>query len=134
MQNTIKDITPAGVQYDTYEEAAQALYEKEHEVANLPHNKENNIGSYMVNGREQLERIMEARALQKHMDMVNDKVSYYVIEDLSTWAENSPNRSELERFDSFTEALEKFKTYREKDAQFNDDKAKNYARFQCAWK
>ena len=54
----------------------------------------------------------------------NDKVSYYVIEDLSTWAENSPNRSELERFDSFTEALEKFKTYREKDAQFNDDKAR----------
>ena len=124
LQNTIKDITPAGVQYDTYEEAAQALYEKEHEVANLPHNKENNIGSYMVNGREQLERIMEARHLQKHMDMVNDKVSYYVIEDLSTWAENSPNRSELERFDSFTEALEKFKAYREKDAQFNDDKAR----------
>ncbi len=124
LQNTIKDITPAGVQYDTYEEAAQALYEKEHEVANLPHNKENNIGSYMVNGREQLERIMEARHLQKHMDMVNDKVSYYVIEDLSTWAENSPNRSELERFDSFTEALEKFKTYWEKDAQFNDDKAR----------
>ncbi len=124
LQNTVKDITPAGVQYDTYEEAAQALYEKEHEVANLPHNKENNIGSYMVNGREQLERIMEARHLQKHMDMVNDKVSYYVIEDLSTWAENSPNRSELERFDSFTEALEKFKTYREKDAQFNDDKAR----------
>ena len=124
LQNTVKDITPAGVQYDTYEEAAQTLYEKEHEVANLPHNKENNIGSYMVNGREQLERIMEARALQKHMDMVNDKVSYYVIEDLSTWAENSPNRSELERFDSFTEALEKFKAYREKDAQFNDDKAR----------
>lgn len=124
LQNTVKDITPVGVQYDTYEEAAQALYEKEHEVANLPHNKENNIGSYMVNGREQLERIMEARHLQKHMDMVNDKVSYYVIEDLSTWAENSPNRSELERFDSFTEALEKFKTYREKDAQFNDDKAR----------
>ena len=124
LQNTVKDITPVGVQYDTYEEAAQALYEKEHEVANLPHNKENNIGSYMVNGREQLERIMEARHLQKHMDMVNDKVSYYVIEDLSTWAENSPNRSELERFDSFTEALEKFKAYREKDAQFNDDKAR----------
>ena len=124
LQNTVKDITPAGMQYDTYEEAAQALYEKEREIANLPHNKENNIGSYMVNGKAQLERIMEARALQKHMDMVNDKVSYYVIEDLSTWAENSPNRSELERFDSFTEALDKFKAYREKDAQFHDDKAR----------
>ena len=124
LQNTVKDITPTGVQYDTYEEAAQALYEKEREVANLPYNKENNIGSYMVNGREQLERIMEARHLQKHMDMVNDKVSYYVIEDLSIWAENSQNRSELERFDSFTEALEKFKEYRKKAAQFNDDKAR----------
>ena len=54
----------------------------------------------------------------------HDKVSYYVIEDLSTWAENSPNRSELERFDSFTEALDKFKAYREKNAQFHDDKAR----------
>ena len=126
LQNGIKDVTPAGVQYDTYEEAAQALYEMEREIANLPHNKENNIGSYMVNGKAQLERIMEARALQKHMDMENDKVSYYVIADLSTWAENSPERSELERFDSFEEALEQFKAYREKDAQFSDteDKAR----------
>ncbi len=54
----------------------------------------------------------------------HDKVSYYVIEDLSTWAENSPNKSELEHFDSFTEALDKFKAYREKDAQFHDDKAR----------
>ena len=120
LQNQIKDITPAGVQYDTYEEAAQALYEVEREVANLPHNKENNIGSYMVNGKAQLERIMEERALQKHMDMENDKVSYYVIADLSTWADNSPERSELERFDSFEEAVEQFKAYREKDAQFSD--------------
>ena len=105
---------------------AQALYEVEREVANLPHNKENNIGSYMVNGKAQLECIMEERALQKHMDMENDKVSYYVIADLSTWAENSPERSELERFDSFEEALDKFKAYREKDAQFSDteDKAR----------
>ena len=124
LQNGIKDITSAGVHYDTYEEAAQALAEAEREMANMPFNKEHNIGSVMVNGRAQLERIMEARHLQKHIDMVNDKVSYYVIEDLSTWAENSPNRSELERFDSFTEALEKFKAYREKNAQFNDDKAR----------
>lgn len=79
MQNQIKDITPAGVHYDTYEEAAAALYEAERERANMPFNKENNIGSYMVNGRTQLERIMEARQLQKHMDIENDKVSYYVI-------------------------------------------------------
>ena len=65
-----------------------------------------------------------AQEIAQERQTENDKVSYYVIEDLSTWAENSPNRSELERFDSFTEALEKFKAYRGKDAQFNDDKAR----------
>ena len=124
LQNQIKDITPAGVHYDTYEEAAAALYEAEREMANMPFNKENNIGSYMANGRAQLERIMEARQLQKHMDIENDKVSYYVIADLSTWAENSPERSKLERFDSISEAMEAFQAYRGKDAQYSDDKAR----------
>ena len=78
----------------------------------------------MVNGRSQLENIMEARNLQKHLDIENDKVSYYVIADLSTWAENSPQKSKLERFESFTDALEQFKAYRKKDAQFSDDKAR----------
>lgn len=123
LQNQIKDITPAGVHYDTYEEAAAALYEAEREMANMPFNKENNIGFYMVNGRTQLERIMEARQLQKHMDIDNDKVSYYVIADLSTWAENSSERSKLERFDSISEAMEAFQAYRGKDAQYSDDKA-----------
>lgn len=124
LQNQIKDITPAGVHYDTYEEAAAALYEAERERTNMPFNKENNIGSYMVNGRTQLERIMEARQLQKHMDIENDKVSYYVIADLSTWAENSPERSKLECFDSISEAMEVFQAYRGKDAQYSDDKAR----------
>ena len=124
LQNQIKDITPAGVHYDTYEEAAAALYEAEREMANMSFNKENNIGSYMVNGRAQLERIMETRQLQKHMDIENDKVSYYVIADLSTWAENSPERSKLERFDSISEAMEAFQAYRGKDAQYSDDKAR----------
>lgn len=74
LQNQIKDITPAGVRYDTYEEAAVALYEAEREMANMPFNKENNIGYYMVNGGTQLKCIMEARQLQKHMDIENDKV------------------------------------------------------------
>lgn len=124
LQNQIKDITPAGVHYDTYEEAAAALYEAEREMANMPFNKENGIGSYMVNGRAQLERIMEARQHQKHVDIENDKVSYYVIADLSTWAENSPERSKLERFDSISEAMEAFQAYRGKDAQYSDDKAR----------
>ena len=124
LQNQIKDITPAGVHYDTYEEATAALYEAEREMADMPFNKENNIGSYMLNGRAQLERIMEARQLQKHMDIENDKVSYYVIADLSTWAENSPERSKLERYDSISEAMEAFQAYRGKDTQYSDDKAR----------
>lgn len=47
----------------------------------------------------------------------NDKVSYYVIEDLSTWAENSPEKSRLERYDSLPEAVAKFAEYREKDME-----------------
>lgn len=124
LQNKIKDITPAGVHYGNYEEAEQALLQVERDVANLPFNKENKIGSYMVNGRSQLENIMEARNLQKHLDIENDKVSYYVIEDLSTWAENCPQKSKLERFESFADALKQFKAYCKKDIQFSDDKAR----------
>lgn len=53
-----------------------------------------------------------------------DKVSYYVIEDLSTWAENSPEKSRLERFDSLTKAMKKFAEYRAKDMEYSDDKAR----------
>ena len=49
-----------------------------------------------------------------------DPVSYYVIEDISTWAENKPERSKLERFDSLREAMEQFQTYREKYTQTDD--------------
>lgn len=47
-----------------------------------------------------------------------DKVSYYVIADISTWADNSPEKSKLERFDSLSEAMEKFSQYR---ADITDD-------------
>ena len=49
-----------------------------------------------------------------------DPVSYYVIEDISTWAENKPEKSKLERFDSFREAMEQFEAYREKYTQTDD--------------
>ena len=124
LQNGIKDITPAGIHYYTYKEAADALYEEEREMANMPFNKENNIGSYMVNGRSQLARIMKARELKRNMDIENDEVSYYVIADLSTWAENSQERSRLERFEDISEAMDVFQTYRGKDAQYSDDKAR----------
>lgn len=71
---------------------------------------------------------MSDKITQEHTedkpDIENDKVSYYVIADLSTWAENSPERSKLERFEDFTDALEQFKAYRVKDTQFSDDKAR----------
>ena len=54
----------------------------------------------------------------------SDKVSYYVIEDLSTWAENSPDKSRLERFDSLPEAVAKFTKYREKDMEDKPDMAR----------
>ncbi len=54
----------------------------------------------------------------------NDKVSYYVIEDLSTWAENSPEKSRLERFDSLPEAMAKFTEYREKETEDKPDMAR----------
>ena len=54
----------------------------------------------------------------------NDKVSYYVIEDLSTWAENSPEKSKLERFDSLPEAVAKFAEYRGEDVEDKPDMAR----------
>ena len=54
----------------------------------------------------------------------NDKVSYYVIEDLSTWAENSPDKSRPERFDSLPEAVAKFAEYRGKDMEEKPDMAR----------
>ena len=54
----------------------------------------------------------------------DDKVSYYVIEDLSTWAENSPEKSKLERFDSLPEAVAKFAEYRGEDVEDKPDMAR----------
>ena len=53
-----------------------------------------------------------------------DKVSYYVIEDLSTWADGSPEKSRLERFDSLPEAMGKFAEYRGKDMEDKPDMAR----------
>lgn len=65
-------------------------------------------------------------AAEEHtaMEPDSDKVSYYVIEDLSTWAENSPDKSRLERFDSLPEAVAKFAEYRGKDMEEKPDMAR----------
>ena len=54
----------------------------------------------------------------------SDKVSYYVIEDLSTWAENSPEKSRLERFESLPEAMAKFTEYRGRETEDKPDMAR----------
>lgn len=61
---------------------------------------------------------------QDEPDREHDRVSYYVIEDLSTWAENSTEKSRLERFDSLQEAIGQFLQYRAKETEYGDDKAR----------
>ena len=67
-----------------------------------------------------------AEAAEEHTaaEPDNDKVSYYVIEDLSTWAENSPEKSRLERFESLPEAMTKFTEYRGKETEDKPDMAR----------
>lgn len=53
-----------------------------------------------------------------------EQISYYVIEDLSTWAENTPERSKLEHFASLSEAMKKFSEYRDKEIEYPNDNAR----------
>lgn len=53
-----------------------------------------------------------------------DKPTYYIIEDLSTWANNAPVQSKLERFDTLLEAVNKFNEYRQNPYDYSDGKAK----------
>lgn len=74
---------------------------------------------------EKTAEIFEGAAAEKTAaELDDDKVSYYVIEDLSTWAENSPEKSKLERFDSLPEAVAKFAEYRGKDMEDKPDMAR----------
>lgn len=66
----------------------------------------------------------EAAAENTLAEPDNDKVSYYVIEDLSTWAENSPEKSRLERFESLPEAMAKFTEYRGSETEDKPDMAR----------
>ena len=58
----------------------------------------------------------------ENMDL--DQVSYYVIADISTWADNSQNRSKLERYDSLSDAMEQFGKYRADVTDESEDRAK----------
>ncbi len=74
---------------------------------------------------EEIAEILEGAAAENTAaEPDDDKVSYYVIEDLSTWAENSPEKSKLERFDSLPEAVAKFAEYRGEDVEDKPDMAR----------
>ena len=69
--------------------------------------------------------VMEEFAEENSQEELDtDKVSYYVIEDLSTWADGSPEKSRLERFDSLPEAVVKFAEYQGKDLDDKPDMAR----------
>lgn len=45
-------------------------------------------------------------------EKAKEKISYYVISDIDSWANNSPNRAGLERFDNLSDAVLKYADYR----------------------
>ena len=63
--NLIKDITPNGVFYESYDEADAALKSIQKEMEQLPKNKADAVLSYKVNGRAQLKSILAAKDFQK---------------------------------------------------------------------
>ena len=52
------------------------------------------------------------------------KISYYAIEDLATWKENSEKRSALERFDNLYDALAKLSQYKAETVEYSNDDAR----------
>lgn len=78
---------------------------------------------------EKTAEILREAAEENAVEPDNERVSYYVIEDLSTWAENSPEKSSLERFDSLLEAIAKFAEYQGKNMEDKPDMAR--AAFGC---
>jgi N12 class adenine-specific DNA methylase len=51
-------------------------------------------------------------------------LTFYIIEDLSTWSSNTAVKSKLERFDNLEDAISKFKEYRTNNYDYSDGKAK----------
>ena len=72
-----------------------------------------------------IEQELEQNPAEQEGENINlDQVSYYVIEDISTWADNSQNRSKLERYDSLSDAMEQFGKYRADVTDESEDRAK----------
>ena len=75
LQSIVVDITPTGAFYETYNEAEAVMQEIKQKITEHSYNKENGIDSFLVDGREQLERIYEARKLERQKNIEN--LSYY---------------------------------------------------------
>lgn len=73
--------------------------------------------------KEQGEAEMETPELQTEAEQA-EPVSYYVIEDISTWKNSSADRSELERFDNLSDAMARFMEYGGKERDYSDGDAK----------
>lgn len=72
-----------------------------------------------------IEQELEQNPAGKEGENMNlDQVSYYVIENIPTWADNSQNRSKLERYDSLSDAMEQFGKYRADVTDESEDRAK----------
>lgn len=85
--------------------------------------KQNIIGGEMDSGKS-----LGKYYAEKKEDLVEDNISYYVIEDLYTWKTNAPVKSELERFDNIADAVKQFVQYSKNISKNVDDAEKDAAR------
>ena len=85
--------------------------------------KQNIIGGEMDNGKS-----LGKYYAEKKEDLVEDNISYYVIEDLYTWKTNAPVKSELERFENIVDAVKRFVQYSKKISKIGDDTENDAAR------
>lgn len=83
-------------------------------------------------GRNEVYNNLEAALMERkdgyqytfNIEKIEEKPTYYIIEDLSTWANNSPEKSVLERFNTIDEAIVKFTEYRKNEYDYSDGMAK----------
>lgn len=87
------------------------------------HQNGKNSSNYVDSiGYQEVPDFMKEHMAEKEKEA--PKVSYYVIEDLATWKENSEKRSVLERFDNIYNAMAKFSQYKSKTGEYPNDDAR----------
>ncbi len=94
--------------------------------------EEETVDLLAVNTENQVEKSNSEEGLTEKESSVSllqqeekqHSISYYVIGDLATWANNSKERSALERFDNSDDAISQFRHYKGKIQEYNDDSAR----------